>query len=93
MNISVELVTVLTGATTVLISIVGYLVIRLIRSYDKAQESNVEYQVKTTKEMNEIKFNYLDRFDKVKNQIMESEVRIINNIAGQFRHKVNSDDV
>lgn len=33
-----------------------------------------------------MKFNYLDRFDKVKDQIKESEDRIISNIAGKFRH-------
>ena len=79
-------ITILSGITTLLTSIVGYFVIRLIRVNDENQKSNIEYQIRTTKEMNEIKYNYLDRFDKVKNQIQESEIRIIANIAGKFRH-------
>ncbi len=79
-------ITILSGVTTILTSIVGYFVIRLIRVNDENQKANFEYQVRTTKEMNEIKFNYLDRFEKVKNQIAESEMRIISNIAGKFRH-------
>lgn len=92
MNISVELAITLSGVTTVLSSIVGYFLMRLIRSNDEFQKTASENQKKTTQEINDIKYNYLDRFDKVKNQIMESEVRIINNIAGQFRHRVNNDD-
>lgn len=80
------IITILSGATTILISIVGYFVTRLIKANDDNQKAVSEYQVKTTKEMNEIKFNYLDRFDKVKDQIQESEMRIISNIAGKFRH-------
>lgn len=87
MDNTVVTVTILSAASTLLISIVGYFVVRLIKSNDEYQKSNNEYQLRTTKEMNEIKFNYLDRFDKVKNQIVESEIRIINNITGQFRHK------
>jgi len=87
MDNTVVTVTILSAASTLLISIVGYFVVRLIKSNDEYQKSNDEYQLRTTKEMNEIKFNYLDRFDKVKNQIVESEIRIINNITGQFRHK------
>ena len=79
-------ITILSGVTTVLISIVGFFVIRLIKVNDENQKSNFDYQVRTTKEMNEMKFNYLDRFDKVKDQIKESEDRIISNIAGKFRH-------
>ena len=79
-------ITILSGVTTILTSIVGYFVIRLIRVNDENQKANFEYQVRTTKEMNEMKFNYLDRFDKVKDQIKESEDRIISNIAGKFRH-------
>lgn len=79
-------ITILSGVTTVLISIVGFFVIRLIKVNDENQKANFDYQVKTTKEMNEMKFNYLDRFDKVKDQIKESEDRIISNIAGKFRH-------
>jgi len=86
MNISVDTVIILSGATTALTSIVGFFLIRLIKSNDEFQKSNNEYQIRTTKEMNEIKYNYLDRFDKVKNQIQESEIRIISNIAGKFRH-------
>lgn len=89
MDNTVVTVTILSAASTLLISIVGYFVVRLIKSNDEYQKSNNEYQLRTTKEMNEIKFNYLDRFDKVKNQIVESEIRIINNITGQFRHKRN----
>ena len=79
-------ITILSGVTTILTSIVGYFVIRLIKVNDENQKANFEYQVRTTKEMNEMKFNYLDRFDKVKDQIQESEMRIISNIAGKFRH-------
>ena len=79
-------ITILSGVTTVLTSIVGFFVIRLIKVNDENQKSNFDYQVRTTKEMNEMKFNYLDRFDKVKDQIKESEDRIISNIAGKFRH-------
>ncbi len=79
-------ITILSGITTLLTSVVGYFLIRLIRVNDENQKSNIEYQIRTTKEMNEIKYNYLDRFDKVKNQIQESEIRIISNIAGKFRH-------
>ena len=79
-------ITILSGVTTVLTSIVGFFVIRLIKVNDENQKSNFDYQVRTTKEMNEMKFNYLDRFDKVKDQIKESEDRIITNIAGKFRH-------
>ena len=86
MNISVDTVIILSGATTALTSIVGFFLIRLIRVNDENQKANIEHQIRTTKEMNEIKFNYLDRFDKVKNQIQESEIRIISNIAGKFRH-------
>ena len=84
-------ITILSGITTLLTSIVGYFVIRLIRVNDENQKSNIEYQIRTTKEMNEIKYNYLDRFDKVKNQIQESEIRIIANIAGKFRHLKDDD--
>lgn len=80
------IITILSGATTILISIVGYFIIRLIRVNDENQKAVSDFQVKTTKEMNDIKFNYLDRFDRIKDQIMESEVRIISNIAGKFRH-------
>ena len=80
------IITILSGATTILISIVGYFIIRLIRVNDENQKAVSDYQVKTTKEMNDIKFNYLDRFDRIKDQVMESEVRIISNIAGKFRH-------
>lgn len=86
MESTVLIITILSGATTILISIVGYFVIRLIKANDDNQKAVLDYQVKTTKEMNEIKFNYLDRFDKVKDQIQESEMRIISNIAGKFRH-------
>lgn len=79
-------ITILSGITTLLTSIVGYFIIRLIRVNDENQKAVSDYQVKTTKEMNDIKFNYLDRFDRIKDQIMESEVRIISNIAGKFRH-------
>ena len=79
-------ITILSGVTTVLTSIVGFFVIRLIKVNDENQKANFDYQVRTTKEMNEMKFNYLDRFDKVKDQIQESEMRIISNIAGKFRH-------
>lgn len=79
-------ITILSGVTTVLTSIVGFFVIRLIKVNDENQKANFDYQVRTTKEMNEMKFNYLDRFDKVKDQIKESEDRIISNIAGKFRH-------
>jgi len=79
-------ITILSGVTTVLTSIVGFFVIRLIKVNDENQKANFDYQVRTTKEMNEMKFNYLDRFDKVKDQIKESEDRIITNIAGKFRH-------
>ena len=79
-------ITILSGVTTILTSIVGYFVIRLIRVNDENQKANFEYQVRTTKEMNEMKFNYLDRFENVKDQIQESEMRIISNIAGKFRH-------
>jgi len=82
----VLIITILSGATTILISIVGYFIIRLIRVNDENQKAVSDFQVKTTKEMNDIKFNYLDRFDRIKDQIMESEVRIISNIAGKFRH-------
>lgn len=85
------IITILSGATTILISIVGYFVTRLIKANDDNQKAVSEYQVKTTKEMNEIKFNYLDRFDKVKDQIQESEMRIISNIAGKFRHLKDDD--
>lgn len=85
------IITILSGATTILISIVGYFVTRLIKANDDNQKAVSEYQVKTTKEMNEIKFNYLDRFDKVKDQIQESEMRIISNIAGKFRHLKNDE--
>ncbi len=80
------IITILSGATTILISIVGYFIIRLIRVNDENQKAVSDFQVKATKEMNDIKFNYLDRFDRIKDQIMESEVRIISNIAGKFRH-------
>ena len=79
-------ITILSGVTTVLTSIVGFFVIRLIKVNDENQKANFDYQVRTTKEINEMKFNYLDRFDKVKDQIQESEMRIISNIAGKFRH-------
>jgi len=82
----VLIITILSGATTILISIVGYFIIRLIRVNDENQKAVSDFQVKATKEMNDIKFNYLDRFDRIKDQIMESEVRIISNIAGKFRH-------
>lgn len=85
------IITILSGATTILISIVGYFVTRLIKANDDNQKAVSDYQVKTTKEMNEIKFNYLDRFDKVKDQIQESEMRIISNIAGKFRHLKNDE--
>lgn len=85
------IITILSGATTILISIVGYFVTRLIKANDDNQKAVSNYQVKTTKEMNEIKFNYLDRFDKVKDQIQESEMRIISNIAGKFRHLKDDD--
>ena len=85
------IITILSGATTILISIVGYFVTRLIKANDDNQKAVSEYQVKTTKEMNEIKFNYIDRFDKVKDQIQESEMRIISNIAGKFRHLKDDD--
>jgi hypothetical protein len=91
MNISVDAVIILSGATTVLSSVVSYFLIRLIRSNDDFQKSCMLYQTKTTAEINEIKYNYLDRFDKVKNQIMESELRIISNISGQFRRKIDSE--
>ena len=84
-------ITILSGITTLLTSVVGYFLIRLIRVNDENQKSNIEYQIRTTKEMNEIKYNYLDRFDKVKNQIQESEIRIIANIAGKFRHLKDDD--
>lgn len=98
MDITVIIVTILSATSTLLTSIVGYFVVRLIRLNDEAQKtnaevqkSNVAYQVSTTKEINEIKFNYLDRFERVKDQIIESERKIINNIAGQFRHKIDND--
>ena len=78
-------ITILSGITTLLTSVVGYFLIRLIRVNDENQKSNIEYQIRTTKEMNEIKYNYLDRFDKVKNQIQESELRIISKITGNFQ--------
>ena len=84
-------ITILSGITTLLTSVVGYFLIRLIRVNDENQKSNIEYQIRTTKEMNEIKYNYLERFDKVKNQIQESEIRIIANIAGKFRHLKDDD--
>ncbi|MBK9404757.1 MAG: hypothetical protein IPN57_09525 [Ignavibacteria bacterium] len=86
MESTVLIITILSGATTILISIVGYFIIRLIRVNDENQKAVSDFQVKATKEMNDIKFNYLDRFDRIKDQIMESEVRIISNIAGKFRH-------
>lgn len=86
MENTVLTITILSGVTTVLTSIVGFFVIRLIKVNDENQKANFDYQVRTTKEMNEMKFNYLDRFDKVKDQIKESEDRIITNIAGKFRH-------
>ena len=82
MNISVDTVIILSGQLTVLSSVVSYFLIRLIRSND---DFRVLYVI--SNEINEIKYNYLDRFDKVKNQIMESELRIISNISGQFRGK------
>lgn len=87
MNVSMELITMMTGVTTILVAIVGFYTIRMIRSNDEAIRANLEQHKNTDREIAEIKYNYLDRFDRMKDQIMESEIRIINNITGQFRHK------
>lgn len=86
MNVSMELITMMTGATTILVAIVGFYTIRMIRSNDEAIRANLEQHKNTDREIAEIKYNYLDRFDRMKDQIMESEIRIISNIVSKIKH-------
>lgn len=86
MNVSMELITMMTGVTTILVAIVGFYTIRMIRSNDEAIRANLEQHKNTDREIAEIKYNYLDRFDRMKDQIMESEIRIISNIVSKIKH-------
>jgi len=80
------------------ILILGFWLVRYIRQQDAEKKANEIYQKETRKEteayqkattteMNEIKLNYLDRFDEVKALIVESENRLFDRLYSIFKHK------
>lgn len=85
-------------AINLVILILGFWIVRYIKQQDADKKSIMEFQMKskeelesyqksTTAEMNEIKLNYLDRFDEVKTLIVTTADKQFDRITNMFKHK------
>jgi uncharacterized membrane-anchored protein YhcB (DUF1043 family) len=67
-------------ALNIVILIMGFWLTRYVKQQDIFQKNTTAYQVSTTKEMNEIKFNYLDRFKKQSDESLNHKAELIDKI-------------
>lgn len=58
----------------------GFFLKRIISDFDSLKTSTAKYQTDTTKEISEVKLNYLDRFEGLTNKVNETEKTLIKSI-------------
>ncbi len=85
MDFTINLNTLVGGAIMLGLGLIGYFLRRFVTEYDKLKVLTQLEAVSTQKEMAEIKYNYLDRFDTIRREIIESERRTVDKIISVIR--------
>ena len=81
MEITMEINTFLNILVIVVIVPFGFFLKRIINTSDENQKNNIEYQKHTTHEINEVKLNYLSRF--------EALTQKVNDLKNELTHSIN----
>ena len=71
---------VLNIVTLVVIGIMGFFIKRQFTDYDAHKEKTETYQENTTKEINEVKLNYLDRFEALTAKVVDTKEKLTESI-------------
>lgn len=59
----------------------GFFLKRLINDFDENKKVNSEYQKNTTQEINEVKLNYLARFEALTDRVSETKIELTKSIT------------
>lgn len=79
-TITMELNTALNIITILIMSIGGFFVKRQFSDYDNHKKKTDLYQESTTKEINEVKLNYLDRFEGLTAKLTDTKEKLTESI-------------
>ena len=84
MEITMEINTLLNILVIVVIVPFGFFIKRLVNDFDETRKLNIEYQKQTTHEVNEVKLNYLSRF--------EALTQKVNDLKNELTHSINESE-
>ena len=84
MEITMEINTFLNILVIVVIVPFGFFIKRLVNDFDETRKLNIEYQKQTTHEVNEVKLNYLSRF--------EALTQKVNDLKNELTHSINESE-
>ena len=71
MEITMEINTFLNILVIVVIVPFGFFIKRLVNDFDETRKLNIDYQKQTTHEINEVKLNYLSRFEALTQKVSD----------------------
>jgi len=76
-----EVNTVLNAITIVIISVFGFFVKRHLTDYDEQKKERIRFEEEATKEINNTKFNYLDRFALITQKLNDARQELTRSIV------------
>ena len=84
MEITMEINTLLNILVIVVIVPFGFFIKRLVNDFDETRKLNIDYQKQTTHEINEVKLNYLSRF--------EALTQKVSDLKNELTHSINESE-